>query len=140
MALTEKRIAFFDVDNTLLKGSTLFFLGRGMYQRGFFTKKDISAFVLANIRYRLTGKENKEEIARFQNAATDFIKGHNVIEIEKIGQEIYDNYQLILSKISPLGDQGVYETKSRHWINWFGRNGRKPCFEHGKQGLYRGCF
>lgn len=108
MALTEKRIAFFDVDNTLLKGSTLFFLGRGMYQRGFFTKKDISAFVLANIRYRLTGKENKEEIARFQNAATDFIKGHNVIEIEKIGQEIYEEY------VSPAIWQGTVEIAQEH--------------------------
>jgi len=92
MALTQKRVAFFDVDNTLLKGSTLFFLGRGMYQRGFFTKKDISAFVLANLRYRLTGRENKDEINRFQNAACEFIKGHNVIETEKIGQEIYDEF------------------------------------------------
>lgn len=108
MALTEKRIAFFDVDNTLLKGSTLFFLGRGMYQRGFFTKKDISAFVLANIRYRLTGKENKEEIARFQNAATDFIKGHNVIEIEKIGQEIYEEY------VSPAIWQGTVKIAQEH--------------------------
>ena len=108
MALTEKRIAFFDVDNTLLKGSTLFFLGRGMYQRGLFTKKDISAFVLANIRYRLTGKENKEEIARFQNAATDFIKGHNVIEIEKIGQEIYEEY------VSPAIWQGTVEIAKEH--------------------------
>jgi HAD superfamily hydrolase (TIGR01490 family) len=108
MALTEKRIAFFDVDNTLLKGSTLFFLGRGMYQRGFFTKKDISAFVLANLRYRLTGKENKEEIARFQNAATDFIKGHNVLEIEKIGQEIYEEY------VSPAIWQGTVEIAKEH--------------------------
>ena len=108
MALTEKRVAFFDVDNTLLKGSTLFFLGRGMYQRGFFTKKDISAFVLANLRYRLTGKENKDEITRFQNAATDFIKGHNVVEIEKIGQEIYEEY------VSPAIWQGTVEIAQEH--------------------------
>ena len=108
MALTGKRVAFFDVDNTLLKGSTLFFLGRGMYQRGFFTKKDISAFVLANLRYRLTGKENKDEIARFQNAACEFIKGHNVIEIEKIGQEIYEEY------VSPAIWQGTVEIAQEH--------------------------
>ncbi len=81
MALTGKRAAFFDVDNTLIRGSTIYFLGRGMYQRGYFTKKDISRFVLANLRFRLTGKENKEEIARFQSAATDFIGGHNVKDI-----------------------------------------------------------
>ena len=57
MALTQKRAAFFDVDNTLIRGSVIYFLGRGMYQRGYFTKKDISRFVLANLRFRLTGKE-----------------------------------------------------------------------------------
>jgi HAD superfamily hydrolase (TIGR01490 family) len=108
MALIQKRVAFFDVDNTLLKGSTLFFLGRGMYQRGFFTKKDISAFVLANLRYRLTGKENKDEIVRFQNAACEFIKGHNVVEIEKIGQEIYEEY------VSPAIWQGTVEIAQEH--------------------------
>jgi hypothetical protein len=60
-----KRVAFFDVDNTIIRGSTIFFLGRGMYQRGFFSKRDISAFVLANLRYRLTGAEKPEEIAKF---------------------------------------------------------------------------
>ena len=66
MALTPKRVAFFDVDNTLMRGSSLFFLSKGMYQRGFFTKKDISNFVMANLRYRLSGVENKEEIAKIQ--------------------------------------------------------------------------
>ncbi|MFM7984055.1 MAG: HAD-IB family hydrolase, partial [Candidatus Fonsibacter sp.] len=66
MLKRSQNAAFFDVDNTLLKGSTLFFLGRGMYQRGFFSRKDISAFVLANLRFRLTGKENRNEIERFK--------------------------------------------------------------------------
>ena len=103
MALTGKRAAFFDVDNTLIRGSTIYFLGRGMYQRGYFTKKDISRFVLANLRFRLTGKENKEEIQRFQDAATDFIGGHNVKDIEAIAQEIYDEF------VSPAMWQGAID-------------------------------
>lgn len=103
MALTTKRAAFFDVDNTLIRGSVIYFLGRGMYQRGYFTKKDISRFVLANLRFRLTGKENKDEIQRFQDAATDFIGGHNVKDIEAIAQEIYDEY------VSPAMWQGTID-------------------------------
>lgn len=103
MALMSKRAAFFDVDNTLIRGSTIYFLGRGMYQRGYFTKGDISRFVLANLRFRLTGKENPTEIARFQDAATDFIGGHNVHDIEKIAQEIYDEY------VSPAMWQGTID-------------------------------
>jgi HAD superfamily hydrolase (TIGR01490 family) len=108
MALTRKRAAFFDVDNTLIRGSTIYFLGRGMYQRGYFTKKDISRFVLANLRFRLTGKENKEEIQRFQDAATDFIGGHNVKDIQAIAEEIYDQF------VSPAMWQGTIDIAKSH--------------------------
>jgi HAD superfamily hydrolase (TIGR01490 family) len=111
MALTAKRAAFFDVDNTLIRGSTIYFLGRGMYQRGYFTKKDISRFVIANLRFRLTGKENKEEIARFQKSATDFIGGHSVKDIEAIAQEIYDEY------VSPAIWQGTIDIAQKHLAN-----------------------
>ena len=108
MALTSNRAAFFDVDHTLVRGSTLYFLGRGMYQRGFFTKADISRFVVANIRFRMTGTEKKEVIEKFQNAATDFIGGHAVEDIKKIGEEIYDEY------VSPKLWQGTCEIARAH--------------------------
>jgi HAD superfamily hydrolase (TIGR01490 family) len=92
MALRPTRAAFFDVDNTLVRGSTLYFLGRGMYQRGYFTKSDISRFVVANLRFRMTGMEKQEVIARFQKAATDFVGGHKVSDILALGEEIYDEY------------------------------------------------
>ncbi len=111
MALNPKRAAFFDVDNTLIHGSTLYFLASGMYKRGFFSKTDISRFVLANLRFRLTGKENKEEIKRFQDAATDFIGGHNVKEIETIAQEIYDEF------VSPAIWQGTIDIAQAHLKN-----------------------
>jgi HAD superfamily hydrolase (TIGR01490 family) len=108
MALTTKRAAFFDVDNTLVRGSTLYFLGRGMYQRGFFTKADISRFVVANIRFRMTGTEKADVIEKFQNAATDFIGGHAVADIKKIGEEIYDEF------VSPKLWDGTCEIARAH--------------------------
>lgn len=108
MALTSHRAAFFDVDNTLVRGSTLYFLGRGMYQRGFFTKADISRFVVANIRFRMTGSEKKEVIEKFQSAATDFIGGHKVDDIKRIGEEIYDEF------VSPKLWQGTFEIAKSH--------------------------
>ena len=102
------RIAFFDVDNTLTRGSTLYFLGKGMYERGFFTKRDIGAWVLANIRFRMTGTEKSEVIARFQKSATDFIAGHKVDEIRKIGEEIYTEF------VSPSLWDGTMAIAQRH--------------------------
>ena len=103
-----KSAAFFDVDNTLIKGSTIFFLGRGMYQRGFFTKREISTFVLANVRYRMTGQEKPEEINKFKEAAQSFIKGHRVDEIKKIGNDVFDKY------VSPKIWQGTIEIAKDH--------------------------
>jgi HAD superfamily hydrolase (TIGR01490 family) len=108
MSLTQQRAAFFDVDNTLVRGSTIYFLGRGMYQRGFFTKADISRFVLANLRFRLTGTEKQDEINRFQKSAQDFIGGHSVTEIHTVAQEIYDEY------VSPALWEGTIEIAQRH--------------------------
>jgi HAD superfamily hydrolase (TIGR01490 family) len=102
------RIAFFDVDNTITRGSTLYFLGRGMYNRGFFTKRDIGSWVLANIRFRMTGTEKDEVISRFQKAATDFIGGHDVKEIRIIGEEIYNEF------VSPAIWQGTIELAKEH--------------------------
>jgi HAD superfamily hydrolase (TIGR01490 family) len=108
MALTPNRAAFFDVDNTLVRGSTLYFLGRGMYQRGFFTKADISRFVVANLRFRMTGVEKQDVIERYQKAATDFVGGHKVEDILKLGEEIYDEF------VSPKLWQGTYKIAQGH--------------------------
>ena len=102
------RIAFFDVDNTITRGSTLYFLGKGMYNRGFFTKRDIGAWVLANIRFRMTGTEKSEVISRFQEAATDFIGGHDVKEIRIIGEQIYSEF------VSPSIWEGTIELAKEH--------------------------
>ena len=103
-----KRAAFFDVDNTIVRGSTIYFLGRGMYHRGYFTKADISRFMVANLRFRLTGKEKPEEFDRYKKAATDFIGGHKVEEVLHLGQEIYEEYVL------PKLWKGAVEIANKH--------------------------
>jgi HAD superfamily hydrolase (TIGR01490 family) len=79
-----------------------------MYNRGFFTKRDIGSWVLANIRFRMTGTEKDEVISRFQKAATDFIGGHDVKEIRIIGEEIYNEF------VSPAIWQGTIELAKEH--------------------------
>lgn len=111
MAQTPKRAAFFDVDNTLIRGSTLYFLGRGMYQRGFFNKADISRFVVANLRFRLKGEENPEEVKRMQLAAVDFIGGHKASDFSLMAQEVYDQY------VSPALWQGTIDIAQTHLSN-----------------------
>jgi HAD superfamily hydrolase (TIGR01490 family) len=79
-----------------------------MYQRGFFTKADISRFVVANLRFRMTGVEKQDVIERYQKAATDFVGGHKVEDILKLGEEIYDEF------VSPNLWQGTYKIAHEH--------------------------
>lgn len=106
--MAARSAAFFDLDNTMVRGSTLYFLGRAMYHRGFFTKSDISKFVVANVRFRLTGTEKPEVIKRFQKAATDFIGGHDVNEVYVIGESVYEDY------VSPALIKGTIELAKSH--------------------------
>lgn len=79
-----------------------------MYHRGFFSKKDISRFMVANLRFRLTGKEKPEEFNRYKQAATDFIGGHKLDDLLQVGQDIYDEY------VHPKLWKGAVEIANRH--------------------------
>ena len=50
--------AFFDVDNTLVQGSSAVHFGRGLAARQYFTYRDVLGFVYAQAKFQLLGKEN----------------------------------------------------------------------------------
>ena len=49
------RAAFFDVDKTLLPGSSMYLFARGLYRHGFYTMRDIAGFAFGQLVFRLTG-------------------------------------------------------------------------------------
>jgi phosphoserine phosphatase len=55
--------AFFDVDNTLVQGSSLVHFGRGLAARKYFTYGDMAKFIYAQAKFQLTGRENSEDVA-----------------------------------------------------------------------------
>lgn len=86
----EKSAAFFDVDNTLSRGSTLFLVARGLARRGFFSTRSVFKFALVHTRFRLSGKEKVKDIANVRRAALIFVRGHRTTEVSEIAEEIYD--------------------------------------------------
>jgi len=84
-----KAAAFFDVDNTVVQGASLFHLAKGLYRRGFFPLRLILRGAWLNIYFRVVGKENPEHIAQAREASLDLIKGHTVEELEAAADEIY---------------------------------------------------
>ncbi|MCE7005583.1 HAD-IB family hydrolase [Kibdelosporangium philippinense] len=89
--------AFFDVDNTMMMGASIFHFARGMAQRKFFTTGDLARFAVEQAKFRLLGSESKEGIRKSRETGLSFIAGHSVEEMRAHGEEIYD--ELMADKI-----------------------------------------
>src|SRR5689334_1737459 len=61
--------AFFDLDNTIVRGASVFHLARGLYRRRCFTGRDIASFAVKQAKFRVRGSENDAEIACATNRA-----------------------------------------------------------------------
>ena len=82
--------AFFDVDNTVMQGASIFHLARGLHRRNFFTTRDILGAAYKQAYFRVVGVEDPEHVAEARNSALGFIAGHSVAELEDLGEEIFD--------------------------------------------------
>jgi HAD superfamily hydrolase (TIGR01490 family) len=82
--------AFFDVDNTMMMGASIFHFARGLASRGFFTTRDLARFAWQQMTFRLGGAESAENMTTAREAALAFVAGRDVEEIVRLGEEIYD--------------------------------------------------
>jgi HAD superfamily hydrolase (TIGR01490 family) len=82
--------AFFDVDNTVMQGASIFHLARGLHRREFFTTRDILGAAWKQAYFRIVGVEDPEHVADARASALSFIAGHTVSELESLGEEIFD--------------------------------------------------
>lgn len=91
--------AFFDVDNTLVQGASIVHFARGLAARKYFSYSDIFDFAWTQAKFRITGKENAQDVAEGREKALSFIAGRETAELARLGEEIYDEY--IADKIWP---------------------------------------
>ncbi|PPK69406.1 HAD-IB family hydrolase [Actinokineospora auranticolor] len=91
--------AFFDVDNTIMMGASIFHFARGLAARKFFSNSDLVKFALQQVMFRVGGKETAEGIRSSREQALSFVAGHTVAELTALGEEIYD--ELMADKIWP---------------------------------------
>jgi HAD superfamily hydrolase (TIGR01490 family) len=82
--------AFFDVDNTMIRGASIYFFGKGMAGRGLITTKDLVRFGFQQLKFRVAGKEDMGAVAEAREKALSLVAGKPVAEIVAYGEEIYD--------------------------------------------------
>ena len=82
-----QRIAFFDLDKTLIPGSSLFLLARGLYDRDMFRVRDLLRFAWGQMSYRLNG-ERDSGVDLSRDSTLDFVTGRSQRELIAWGKEI----------------------------------------------------
>ncbi|WP_295625228.1 HAD family phosphatase [uncultured Corynebacterium sp.] len=82
--------AFFDVDNTLVQGASIFLFGLGLARRGFFDPGEMAGMLWKQIKFRISGSEDAVDVAKAREQALAFIRGHRVDETSRMAEEIFD--------------------------------------------------
>jgi HAD superfamily hydrolase (TIGR01490 family) len=82
--------AFFDVDNTMMQGASIYHFARGLAARDFFTWRDLAQFAVKQVAFRVKGVEDPAHMEEAKEAALAFVAGHEVDEVVRLGEEIYD--------------------------------------------------
>ncbi len=83
--------AFFDVDNTIMRGASIFHLAVGLARRNYFNGREVWGFGVKQLRFVLSGSENLEDMASATSAALSFVEGRSVDELLALGEEIFDD-------------------------------------------------
>ena len=81
--------AFFDVDNTIIRGASAYHIARGLRERGFFTRRDIVRFAFEQAKYQLFG-ENHDQMDAVRDEAGRIVTGWSVAEMAAVGEEVWD--------------------------------------------------
>ncbi|MCU1655303.1 MAG: hypothetical protein QOI50_7318 [Pseudonocardiales bacterium] len=91
--------AFFDVDNTMMMGASIFHFARGLASRKFFATSDLAGFAWQQFKFRVGGRENPQTVKESRESALSFVAGRSVAEVVSLGEEIYD--ELMAERIWP---------------------------------------
>jgi HAD superfamily hydrolase (TIGR01490 family) len=81
---------FFDVDNTLMQGASIYYLARGLASRRYFTTGDLLRFGVRQLRFRVLAAENSGDVSSAREAALAFVAGRRVDELRALSEEIFD--------------------------------------------------
>ena len=102
-----KRAAFFDLDRTLIPGSSLFLLARGLYDRDIFRVRDILIFGWGQLLFRAAG-ERERQMESSRQSTLDFVCGRSQQELMEWGREIAEE------RIMPIVYKDIVEVIEHH--------------------------
>jgi HAD superfamily hydrolase (TIGR01490 family) len=83
--------AFFDVDNTLMRGASILYFAQGLAARNFFPAGALASFAWQQLRFRVVGKElSLAKIHTGREQMLSFVTGMSTQQFVELGEDIYD--------------------------------------------------
>ena len=79
--------AFFDLDKTLMEGSSAFQFGRAARRAGMITRRQFANSAIANLRFRVRGASDEYSIA-VREAIAVSLRGVRVRDLERLGVSV----------------------------------------------------
>jgi HAD superfamily hydrolase (TIGR01490 family) len=89
--------AFFDLDKTLMQGSSAFQFGRAAYRAGLLSRRQLVSDAIANVQFRLRGATDADSLALRERIAAS-LEGTRVVDLERLGANVLAG---ILPRIYP---------------------------------------
>lgn len=83
-------LALFDVDNTIMRGTSLFQLGREAWKRKMIRGRDIALFGWHQLRFIMVG-ENDDHLESSKVRALGLLGGHTEAEITELADAIWEH-------------------------------------------------
>ena len=79
--------AFFDLDKTLIQGSSAFQFGRAAYRAGLLGRRQLLSDAIANVQFRLRGASDADSQALRERIAAS-LEGTRVVDLERLGANV----------------------------------------------------
>jgi len=109
--------AFFDVDNTLIRGASVFHLAVGLARQHYFTIPEIAQFSRKQVKFLVSGSEDLEDMESATAAALSFVEGRPVSQLMALSEGIFDDH--MVDKLIPGSlalAQGHLDAGQRVWL------------------------
>ena len=79
--------AFFDLDKTLMEGSSALHFGRAAYRAGMVSRRQLAGDAWANLRFRLHGSTD-QGTDELRERILDAIAGQRVVDLSRMGPDV----------------------------------------------------
>ncbi|GAB3234835.1 HAD-IB family hydrolase [Glycomyces halotolerans] len=103
--------AFFDVDNTLMHGASIYWLARGLARQGVLSGRDIVGFAWKQANFKVRGTEHHGHMQSVKASALELVAGYPVAEMRLLCEEVVDRdiSPRILAPVRRLAERHLAE-------------------------------